>query len=1211
MTIRPYKFLLPIVLVFAFACNREKTLFQQMPPEETGIHFSNRIIEDDTFNILEYEYVYNGGGVAIADFNKDGLSDVYFTGNMVPNQLYLNKGNFRFEDITEVAGVKGEGRWNSGVAVVDINADGWPDLYVCATAYEPGYRRANLLYVNQGLNKDNRPTFKELGEPYGIADTSHTTNAAFFDYDNDGDLDLFLAINQMDAKHTPNHYRKKITDGTSIRRDKLFRNDFDELKGHPVFTDVSLEAGINIEGFSLGLNIVDINRDGWKDIYVTNDYLSNDLFYINNGDGTFTDQAESLLKHTSYSAMGNDVADLNNDGLADIIALDMLPEDNFRRKTMLPPNNYTPYINNERYGYQHQYARNTLQLNQGQQLNGQGHIFSEIAMMAGISATDWSWTPLVADFDNDGDRDLIVTNGFPKDVTDRDFFDYNNEKGRYLSKEKLMEKIPSVKIPNYAFRNELISAKSQSINAIPTFEKVNTAWGMTQPSFSNGAAFADLDNDGDLDYLVNNINDSAFVFKNTQIETHPEMANWLKIQFKGSEKNPEGFGVIATLFYQNGQQQIGELTPYRGYLSSVENHLHFGLGAITQVDSILIQWQEGRQQLIKQVSVNQILKVDFQDASIDQEIASPKLASSIFSELDPQLLGIDFRHPEWDFIDFNVQRLLLHKLSQFGPGMAIADINGDDLDDFYIGGSYQYKGKFFMQNPDGTFEAQDLLPGEGGKSKREEELGVLFFDADNDGDEDLYLVSGGYGFEISDTTYQDRLFFNKNGRFEASPDALPAFLSSGSCVKAADFDRDNDLDLFVGGRVMPNKYPEAVSSYILQNDGKGHFTIANKGVAPQLEKLGMVCDALWTDYDNDGWTDLLLAGEWMPLSLFKNEEGQLKLMDLGPVSDQYGWWNSLAAADFDLDGDMDYIAGNLGLNTLLRANDQQPIAIYGADFDNNGGYDAIPSAWFPDKTGQAQEFPFFGRIDMEKQMIKIKKSYLHHYQFGETSMDAVLMQFPGVEPLKLKANYLKTSYLENLGNGSFALHSLPDAAQVAPVYGILCGDFNQDNFPDILLAGNDYGTEVSMGRYDAFNGLLLLGDGKGQFSTTTIQQSGIAIAGDGKSLVRLEQADGNTLIIAGQNQSALRVFSPSGNEEKVISLQTMDCSAIVYLEDRRSYKEELPYGNSFLSQSARKLWLPGSVEKVEVIDYQGAKRVVKTFQNKADQTSLTNFHKKE
>ena len=1175
-------FLLSIVFVLT-SCTSDDTLFKKIKPGRTGITFSNRITESEEYNIMVFEYIYNGGGVAVADFNNDGLQDLFFSGNMVDNQMYLNQGDWRFRDITQDARIAGTDRWSSGVAVVDINNDGWLDLYVCATSYTPGKRRANQLYVNQGTQDTGSPYFKEMAEAYGIADTSYTTNSAFFDYDNDGDLDLYLAVNKFDAKLAPNGYWWPNDLRAQVNTDKFYENTKDSISGQTVFRDVSEKAGIVRGGFTLGLNIVDINRDGWKDIYVSNDYNSPDMFYVNNGDGTFTDLAGEYLKHTSYSSMGMNIADMNNDGLADIFVLDMLPEENLRRKVFLQPYNYVSYLNNETFGYTYQHVRNILQLNQGQRPDNGQLAFSDVSMFAGIHATDWSWTPMLADFDHDQFRDIIITNGFPKDITDHDFSDFMTMRGNFMSNEIPLQLIPSVKIDNYAYKNLLKDA-----GGIPHFKKVSEDWGITEPSFSNAAAYGDLDNDGDLDYVVNNIDDSAFVFRNMLVEEDREDANWLKVSFKGGKDNINGLGAIVELFYQ-GQVQMWENSPFRGFHSSVQMGAHFGLGEVVLLDSVRIEWPGRKQQILYDVPANQVLMVDYENASLGFTARSVD-SNPIFTEVSEKS-GVDYSHPESDYIDFNVQALLLHKLSQLGPGIAVSDVNNDELDDFYVGGSHFNKGRFFIQQSNGTFLEKDLLPGIEGESKREEELGVLFFDADLDGDEDLYLVSGGYEFEISDNCYQDRLYLNENGSFVLAEDALPDFLSSGSCVKAADFDRDGDLDLFVGGRVHPFHYPIAVSSYLLINDGRGKFSMGNRSHAPGLEEIGLISDALWTDYDNDGWIDLLLAGEWMPLILMKNSSGKFdQSIQIGNEK-AVGWWNSLASCDFDLDGDMDYIAGNLGRNSLLQTSWEYPVSLYAGDYDNNKYLDLIPSNYYLNETGVPEEFPYFGRTDMEKQVKEFKNIYTEHKEFGTATIDEVMSKLPDVTKLVLKANYQLTSYIENKGHGEFTVKELPPEVQIAPVFAMLTGDFTNDLLPDILLTGNDYGNEVASGRFDALNGLLLCGDGKGNFEVMPMQESGIIIPGDGKSLAKLQASDSTLMVISGQNRGKVGLFK-SKYPYQSLDLEPGDYAAIIQLMDGRSYREEMPYAGTYLSHSGRRLWLPEYVNEVEIISYGGEKRML-------------------
>jgi hypothetical protein len=1148
-------------------------MFEMVESDETGISFVNEIIDNDSFNILTHEYIYNGGGVGIADFNNDGLQDVFFTGNLVPNRLYLNKGNFHFQDITQEANVNVPGRWNSGVAIADINRDGWMDIYVCATMHPDSANRKNMLFINSGPGENGIPTFSDQAATYGLEHGGYSVMAAFFDYDKDDDLDLYLLINER-MQNVPTNYRAKITDGSAVNNDRLFRNNNDGT-----FTDVTFEAGITYEGFGLGLSISDLNMDGWPDIYVSNDYLSNDLLYINNSDGTFTNRIAEFVGHQSQFSMGNDAADINNDGMPDLITVDMLPETSDRKKTTIGSKSYLNYINNREYKYEFQYVRNMVHLNNG--LNN-GVKFSEIGQLSGIHQTEWSWSPLFADFDNDGNKDVAITNGFPKDITDKDFANFRAQVGNVAPLGFLNDSIPIVKIPNYIFKN----------NGDLKFSDMTSEWGLDQPSFSNGAAFADLDNDGDLDYVINNINSEASVYRNRLYEDSPEKTNnknFVRLALKDPALKKSSVGASVKL-YTEGKAQFYENSIYRGFLSSVEDVIHFGLGESTSVDSIVVKWADGNVQKIVGPEINRLITLDYRlSPSTQTKVAADK--NSTFVEVKGKNIGISYQHEEEDKIDFNVQRTLPHKFTQSGPGLAVGDINSDGLEDFIAGGSTAYAYSVFLQQPDGSFKIREKIRKD--VSKVEEDEGLLLFDADGDNDLDLYIVSGSIEHYETKEPYQDRLYRNNGkGEFSLDEDALPDTKSSGSCVRAADFDNDGDLDLFVGGRVIPGKYPLAPESYLLRNDA-GRFQNVTGTLCPELETAGMLTDAIWSDFNGDDKIDLVVVGEFTPVMFFENTGAGFKKIQAG-IENYTGWWNSITAADFDLDGDIDYVAGNLGLNNSHQVTPGFPLKVFAKDFDGNGSIDPIIACYMREsmKSDVKKLYPVHFWDELNTQSPKFRNKFSRYRQYSKATVEQLLPPEDMDGAMILEATHMETSYLENLGQNKFQLHALPAPAQVAPVNGMITKDVNEDGNPDLLMVGNDYGNEVFAGRYDAFNGLVLLGDGKGSFTPQATAETGFYVPGDAKALVTLQGVD-RDLIIASQNKDSLKIFarSDAAMSDKLVP-EPLDVKARFVFHDGKKQVVEFYYGSGYWSQSTRAIQVPPGVRDITVYNSKGQSRKV-------------------
>ena len=1118
--------------VMFFSCQKQdKTalFFTNLPASDTHITFNNQVTESDSVNFYTNEYMYIGSGVGVGDFNNDGFQDVFFGASQVGCQLYLNKGEFsgsslRFEDISEKAGIN-HTQWVTGVSVIDINQDGWQDIYLCVSHFKEANQRKNLLFVNQG---GQIPTFKEQAEEYGLADTGFSTQAAFLDYDKDGDLDMYL-LNHKLFEPQPNRLVPVDSSGNAPAADKLFRNDFPKKR----FIDVSKQTGIKEDGYGLGMVIADLNQDNYPDIYVANDYLSNDCLWLNDKKGHFTNIIAKATKHQSFSSMGVDAADINNDLLPDLAVLDMMPNTNERKKMMVL--GFTPekFEMQRNLGYQQQFSRNMLQLNQGNRQNNEP-LFSEIGHLAGIAETDWSWSILMADFDNDSWKDIHISNGLAKDLTNNDFIAFTQEEkqseysfgggnSQRISNEqvkswrKRLDEFESVKKTNFFYHN------NQSL----TFEDQSNLVGITEKSISQGAVYADFDNDGDLDLVVNNMNQKAFVMRNDlRKSTADTNHNFLSVEFKGNRRNLNGIGA-KVFIYSDNQVQFTEQSPVRGYASTVDNRLHFGLGNNQIVDSLKVIWAIGKEQVLRNLKVNQSVILSEKLANISSTLPSVSPLTTLTQTLSVSSSTINFKHQETSFFDYYIRRLQPQKYSQLGPCMAKGDVNGDGLVDIFVGGAARQSGELFVQKKEGHFEVSDLET----FGKIEEDLAAEFFDVDNDKDLDL-LITGGSTEYPRGFLSTPRLFLNDGkGNFKKNINAFPQNINVfSSTIALNDFDKDGDLDVFIGGRIDNESFPKAPKSYLFKNKN-GVFKDVTISHLEILQNIGMITDALWVDVDEDNIEDLVVVGEWMPIRFFKNTKSKLvEITNKTTLKNNTGMWRSLASADLDGDGDVDLVAGNYGQNNKYHVSAERPFYLFAKDLDNSGSNELMPAYHIRNEKGEFDLFPDFDRNQMAEQTPIIKKKYLYHKDFARVTMNQLMDDFGKADLLKLTCENTKSVWLENMRKGQFKSHDLPIEAQFAPVNCLLIADFDDDEKQDILLAGNEYQTEYSTGRTDASFGLFLRGNGRGNFKSVPTFKSGFLVEGDVKSMLFVDNQ-----VVVGINNEPIKVFkSRFNNSNNVI-----------------------------------------------------------------------------
>ncbi len=1086
-----------LILASLLSCQdaSEDFLFETLDVSQTGIDFTNKIEDTPEMNIINYRNFYNGAGVAIGDVNNDGFADIYLTANQGENKLYLNKGakgnnSFQFEDITKQAGVSGTKAWSTGVTFADVNGDGMLDIYVCNSGELRNDTRGNELFINQGVGRNGIPSFKEMAKEYGLFDGGYSTHAAFFDYDRDGDLDMYL-LNNSFIQVNKLQYQNLRSQRDPFGGHKLFRNDNNQ------FVDVSQQAGIygSLIGFGLGITVGDVNNDNWLDIYISNDFYERDYLYINQKDGTFKESVEESMGHTSLNSMGADIGDINNDGYPDIFVTDMLPNDDYRLKTTSSFETYELEQIKTQRDFYHQYTRNTLQLNNGDNHDGIP-VFSEVAALSGLHATDWSWGALIFDMDNDGMKDIFVANGIIHDLTDQDFISFLADKntvpqmldqnGR-LNINKMVEKMPSQPIANYAFQN-LGNLK---------FENKATDWGLGQPGFSNGSAYGDLDNDGDLDLIVNNNNMPLSVYRNRSSEKLKK--HFLRVNLKGADKNTFGIGAKVYL-YQQGKTQYLQSMPNHGFQSSSDHILVFGLGNNPTIDSVTVIWQNDMKQTLRSPKADTELVLE-QRSATQQYILTPPATHRYFADISTQS-GINYTHIENEFVDYNRDATLKQMFSRQGPALAVGDVNGDGLDDVYLGAAFNSTGQLFLQQAQGRFQLskQSIFS----TNPHADEVSATFFDADGDKDLDLYIATGGNEFPLHSPLLADYLYIN-NGKGNFSLSSLPPLFENTSCVTAADFDKDGDEDLFVGSRLISAQYGKSPKSYILRNDGKGNFS------AEDLGEIGMITDAAWADVDKDGWQELVLAGDWMPVTILKNNKGKISSTPM-PIPDSAGWWNTIKVADIDNDGDTDLIVGNLGLNSKLRASKSQPAMLCVNDFDKNGLVEQLICVY-----NNGKLVPLMQKPDLQRVIPSIKERFVYHKDYANKSVDEIFTSTQKEGIIEKTVVNPQTSFFINDGKGNFSIIPLPIEVQFSPIYGIETCDYDHDNRLDIILTGNFFDVLPEIGRYDSNHGLVLHGKGNGQFELLKSKDTGLYISGQVRQMKLVKGAKKNMLILAKNN----------------------------------------------------------------------------------------------